>query len=286
MAVGSHRPSHPKRADLGAGRLQIRPGRVMSSVPRTTLDRSRRPLPRFHRRRLRPAHPWPATRSPLSGGSSPTCTRPRCSRSTLRCGPAQPGCSSPAAAPSPATQRPSCGELPAGRPTNRSTCSCRTTTAATGCASTATTRLHETVPIDSGATSVTTPDRTAFDLARWAPDLVERVLALDALAHCCKARPRRRPRAAAPAPRLAHGAVIAEALPRPIADAESPMETRVRCRWSSPACGPGCSILWSSTAAGTTSTWRIRSCGSRWSTTVRSTAPRLGPAATSCAKPR
>ena len=31
--------------------------------------------------------------------------------------------------------------------------------------------------------AVTTPERTAFDLARWAPTLTERVAAVDALAH-------------------------------------------------------------------------------------------------------
>ena len=36
-----------------------------------------------------------------------------------------------------------------------------------------------------GATPVTTPARTAFDLARWAPTLTERVTAVDALAHGC-----------------------------------------------------------------------------------------------------
>jgi hypothetical protein len=34
-----------------------------------------------------------------------------------------------------------------------------------------------------GATTITTPGRTAFDLARWAPDLTERVAAVDALAY-------------------------------------------------------------------------------------------------------
>ena len=34
-----------------------------------------------------------------------------------------------------------------------------------------------------GGVAVTTPERTAFDLARWAPTLTERVTAVDALAH-------------------------------------------------------------------------------------------------------
>ena len=42
----------------------------------------------------------------------------------------------------------------------------------------------ETVPIASGG-AVTTPERTAYDLARWSPRLVERVVAIDALAHNC-----------------------------------------------------------------------------------------------------
>ena len=42
----------------------------------------------------------------------------------------------------------------------------------------------ETVPLPGGGT-VTTPDRTAYDLLRWAPSLVERVVAVDTLAHCC-----------------------------------------------------------------------------------------------------
>ena len=37
----------------------------------------------------------------------------------------------------------------------------------------------------AGPTPVTTPTRTAFDLARWAPSLTERVAAVDALAHGC-----------------------------------------------------------------------------------------------------
>jgi hypothetical protein len=40
-----------------------------------------------------------------------------------------------------------------------------------------------------GPTPVSTPDRAAFDLARWAPDLTERVVAVDALTHFCKVDP-------------------------------------------------------------------------------------------------
>jgi very-short-patch-repair endonuclease len=79
-----------------------------------------------------------------------------------------------------------------------------------------------------GGAVVTTPERTAFDLARWAPTLTERVAAVDALAHRCGVTPgdvvvlRHRHLGV-------HGgrdvpAVLALVDPR----AESPMESRVR----------------------------------------------------------
>jgi hypothetical protein len=40
-----------------------------------------------------------------------------------------------------------------------------------------------------GATPVATADRVAYDLARWAPTLTERVAAVDALAHHCGVTP-------------------------------------------------------------------------------------------------
>ena len=75
---------------------------------------------------------------------------------------------------------------------------------------------------------ITTPVRTAFDLARWAPTLIEKVVAVDALAYR-----HRFPIAAVrePAGRYlgAHGSAE---LPRVLALAnglaESPMETRIR----------------------------------------------------------
>jgi uncharacterized protein DUF559 len=51
-----------------------------------------------------------------------------------------------------------------------------------------------------GPTLVTTADRAAFDLARWAPDLTERVAAVDALRPLLQGGTRRDPRAAEPAP--------------------------------------------------------------------------------------
>jgi very-short-patch-repair endonuclease len=85
----------------------------------------------------------------------------------------------------------------------------------------------ETVPIDSGGV-VTTPERTAYDLARWTPRLVERVVALDALAHCCDVdldavRALRRQYLGSHG-----GANIAQALQLCDRRAESPMETRMR----------------------------------------------------------
>ena len=74
---------------------------------------------------------------------------------------------------------------------------------------------------------LTTPERTAYDLARWAPQLVERVLALDALAY--------RGANLDAVRTLRHrylgshgGADIADALRPSRADPRSPMETRVR----------------------------------------------------------
>ena len=75
-----------------------------------------------------------------------------------------------------------------------------------------------------GPTPVATADRAAFDLASWAPDLTERVAAVDALAHCCKVDPdairalRNRHLG------VHHGAVIAQVLALADACAESPME--------------------------------------------------------------
>ena len=79
-----------------------------------------------------------------------------------------------------------------------------------------------------GPTPITTSDRVAFDLARWAPDLTERVAAVDALAHCCRVdldavRALRNRHLG-----VHHGAVIAQVLALADARAESPMESRAR----------------------------------------------------------
>ena len=75
---------------------------------------------------------------------------------------------------------------------------------------------------------VTTPERTAYDLARWAPTLIERVTAVDALAHRCGV-------ALADVTMLRHrylgsrgGPEIAEVLRLVDRRAESPMESRAR----------------------------------------------------------
>jgi very-short-patch-repair endonuclease len=79
-----------------------------------------------------------------------------------------------------------------------------------------------------GATPVATADRVAYDLARWAPTLTERVAAVDALAHQCGVTP-------ADVMVLRHrhlgahgGRDVAETLALVDARAESPMESRIR----------------------------------------------------------
>ncbi len=79
-----------------------------------------------------------------------------------------------------------------------------------------------------GTTPVTTPVRTAFDLARWAPDLVERVAAVDALVFSREVEPD-----AVRALRNRHlgvpgGRGVAEVLRLVDGRAESPMESRLR----------------------------------------------------------
>jgi very-short-patch-repair endonuclease len=79
-----------------------------------------------------------------------------------------------------------------------------------------------------GGIAVTTPTRTAFDLARWAPTLTERVTAVDALAHHRDVDPadvtvlRHRHLGAR------HGGEVAEVLRLTDRRAESPMESRAR----------------------------------------------------------
>jgi very-short-patch-repair endonuclease len=89
-------------------------------------------------------------------------------------------------------------------------------------------RLPADEVTDAGATRVTTPARTAFDLARWAPSLIERVAAVDALAYC-----RGLDVAAVRMLRNRHlgarrGGAVAEVLALVDRRAESPMESRVR----------------------------------------------------------
>ena len=79
-----------------------------------------------------------------------------------------------------------------------------------------------------GFTRVTTPVRTAFDLARWGPSLTERVTAVDALAHCCRVDV-----AAVRVLRHRHlgtwgGSRVVEVLGLVDARSESPMESRTR----------------------------------------------------------
>jgi very-short-patch-repair endonuclease len=79
-----------------------------------------------------------------------------------------------------------------------------------------------------GGIPVTTPVRTAFDLARWAPTLTERVVAVDALGQHCEVDPdavrtlRNRHLG------MWHGADVAEVLALTDTRAESPMESRSR----------------------------------------------------------
>ena len=79
-----------------------------------------------------------------------------------------------------------------------------------------------------GATTVTTPTRTAFDLARWACSLTERVAAVDALAHCCAVDLE-----AVRVLRNRHlgvrqGSAVTQVLALANPGAESPMESRCR----------------------------------------------------------
>jgi len=80
----------------------------------------------------------------------------------------------------------------------------------------------------AAATRVTTPARTAFDLARWAPSLTERVAAVDALAYrhgldLAAVRMLRNRHLGA-----WQGAAVADVLALVDRRAESPMESRVR----------------------------------------------------------
>jgi hypothetical protein len=48
--------------------------------------------------------------------------------------------------------------------------------------------LGETAPLPHGG-AVTVAGRTAYDLARWATSLTERVVAVDTLTRCCRVSP-------------------------------------------------------------------------------------------------
>jgi very-short-patch-repair endonuclease len=81
---------------------------------------------------------------------------------------------------------------------------------------------------DVGGCAVTTAARTAFDLARWVPSLVEKVVAVDALAFTCKID-----LDDLGTLRLAHPGAwgakhLAAVLRHATGLAESPMETRIR----------------------------------------------------------
>ncbi|TQM14725.1 hypothetical protein [Pseudonocardia kunmingensis] len=128
---------------------------------------------------------------------------------------------------------------------------------------------------------ITRPVRTAFDLARWAPTLVEKVVAVDALAY--------RHRFAIDAVRQLAGRYLGvyggAELPRVCALAnrlsESPMETRIRLALvlgGLPV--PVVQHRVVGSAAPTGSTWPTRRCCSRSSTTAPSTSTPSARAAT------
>ena len=89
-------------------------------------------------------------------------------------------------------------------------------------------RLENDEIASCGATPVTAPARSAFDLARWAPSLTERVVAVDALLNSCPITPedvrvlRNRHLGAY------RGGAVAAVLALVDARAESPMESRTR----------------------------------------------------------
>lgn len=89
-------------------------------------------------------------------------------------------------------------------------------------------RLDEREARTIGPTPVTTSDRTAYDLARWAPTLTERVAAVDALAHCCGVAPADVTAVRDRHPGAHGGRDVDEVLALVDVRAESPMESRVR----------------------------------------------------------
>jgi very-short-patch-repair endonuclease len=87
--------------------------------------------------------------------------------------------------------------------------------------------LAETVPLPGGG-AVTIASRAAYDLARWAPSLTERVVAVDTLAHCCGAGPDDVRRLWRRYPGVHGGPLLPEVLGLVDPRAESPMESRSR----------------------------------------------------------
>jgi very-short-patch-repair endonuclease len=88
-------------------------------------------------------------------------------------------------------------------------------------------RLLELECVRRGDVLTTSPLRTAFDLGRWAPDLVQRVVAVDALAH--RRFPVEHLREFAGLHVGAHGSVaLRTAFDLADPRSESPMETRLR----------------------------------------------------------
>ncbi|WP_232664520.1 endonuclease domain-containing protein [Pseudonocardia sp. TRM90224] len=75
---------------------------------------------------------------------------------------------------------------------------------------------------------VTTPLRTAFDLGRWRPDVVERVVAIDALANHGRFDPAKILQFSDRYPGARHRRRIGDAVALADARAGSPMETRLR----------------------------------------------------------
>jgi hypothetical protein len=87
--------------------------------------------------------------------------------------------------------------------------------------------LAETTPMPGGG-AVTTAARTAYDLARWAPSLTERVAAVDTLAHCHHVTPDDVRKLRRVYSGVHGGPMLPEVLGLVDPRAESPMESRTR----------------------------------------------------------
>jgi very-short-patch-repair endonuclease len=87
--------------------------------------------------------------------------------------------------------------------------------------------LAETTPMP-GRGAITTPARTAYDLARWAPSLTERVAAVDTLAHCHHVTPDDVRKLRRVYSGVHGGPMLPEVLGLVDPRAESPMESRTR----------------------------------------------------------